>query len=92
VIYTEWLFFALLAAGLIAARRRAGYAPRYRMWGFPAVPVVFALAALMVAASQIVAQPRESLAGLVIVAAGLPVYYLWIRRNPAAVQVSHAKP
>src|SRR3972149_2414456 len=27
VVYTEWIFFALLAAGLFVLRRRAGYAP-----------------------------------------------------------------
>src|SRR5262249_20304989 len=30
VVYTEWLFFALMAAGLFVLRRRAGYAPAYR--------------------------------------------------------------
>ena len=32
VIYTEWIFFALLAVGLVALRRRPGYQPPYRIW------------------------------------------------------------
>src|SRR6185436_10955362 len=31
VIYTEWIFFALMAAALFVLRRRAEYAPRYRI-------------------------------------------------------------
>jgi basic amino acid/polyamine antiporter, APA family len=91
VVYTEWIFFGLMAFGLVLARRRASYAPRYRMWGYPVIPAVFALAALMVAATQIVTQPAESITGLLIVAAGLPVYYLWGRSIPSPAQVSHAE-
>ena len=43
VIYTEWLFFALMAAGLFVLRRRPGYDPPYRTWGYPVVPAVFIL-------------------------------------------------
>ena len=33
VVYTEWIFFGMLAAGLFLLRRRAGYAPPYRVVG-----------------------------------------------------------
>ncbi len=32
VVYTEWIFFGLMAAGLFILRRRADYAPRFRTW------------------------------------------------------------
>jgi APA family basic amino acid/polyamine antiporter len=84
VIYTEWIFFALMAGGLFVLRRRPGYTPRYRVWGYPVVPALFALAALAVAGSEIVSQPRDSVIGLALVLAGLPVYLIWTRRagNP----------
>jgi APA family basic amino acid/polyamine antiporter len=81
VVYTEWLFFALMTFGLFRLRRSAGYKPGYRAWGYPAIPAIFAAAALVVAAIQIAEDPWNSAAGLGIVVLGLPVYLIWIRPN-----------
>jgi len=78
VVYTEWLFFALLTLGLARLRRTAGYAPPYRMWGYPLTPLAFAAAALVVATVQIAADPFQAATGLALVMLGLPVYYIWI--------------
>jgi basic amino acid/polyamine antiporter, APA family len=87
VVYTEWLFFALMTWGLFRMRRGTssgapfapGYVPTWRIWGYPLIPLTFGLAALMVAGIQIAADPLQSAAGLGIVVLGLPVYYLWMR-------------
>lgn len=83
VIYTEWLFFALMGIGLFSLRRRAGYSPVYAVWGYPVVPVLFIAASIVVAAIQITADPVQAATGLLIVVLGLPVYYLWVRTNHA---------
>jgi len=83
VIYTEWIFFAALAGGLLLLRRRPDYRPAYRLPGFPAVPVVFILASLSIVVMQIRAVPADSVIGLGVVLAGLPVYFLWARRARA---------
>jgi APA family basic amino acid/polyamine antiporter len=83
VIYTEWIFFGLMALGLILLRRRAGYAPDYRMWGSPVLPAIFIAVTAFIVANQIISQPASSAAGLLLVVAGLPIYYVWgRRRNP----------
>jgi basic amino acid/polyamine antiporter, APA family len=82
VIYTEWIFFALLAVGVVLLRRRSTYRPRWRMPGVPAIPVVFALVSLAVAANQIRVDPVNSAIGLLMVLVGLPVYWWWVRRSP----------
>jgi APA family basic amino acid/polyamine antiporter len=79
VIYTEWIFFAIMAAGLMRLRRRPGYNPSYRVWGYPAIPVAFIAVSVVVVVVQIAAVPRDSLIGLGMVLAGLPVYVLWTR-------------
>jgi APA family basic amino acid/polyamine antiporter len=84
VVYTEWIFFGALALGTIALRRSAGYAPAFRAWGFPVVPVLFALVCLAIVVNQIASDPRESLTGLALVAAGLPVYAVWRRMHARA--------
>jgi basic amino acid/polyamine antiporter, APA family len=83
VVYTEWLFFALLGAGLYRLRARSGYRPVFRMWGYQWVPTSFITASLVVAAIQIAADPLPSAAGLGIVVLGLPVYCFWIRTKHA---------
>jgi Amino acid transporters len=77
VVYTEWIFFALMAAGLFILRRRPDYAPAYRTWGYPLVPIVFIVASAVIVGNQIAAEPMESVTGLLLVMAGLPVYYFW---------------
>jgi APA family basic amino acid/polyamine antiporter len=83
VVYTEWIFFGLMAAGLFVLRRRPGYAPRYRVWGYPLLPAVFVLATAAIVANQLAAEPRESVVGLLIVLAGIPVYVV-ARRSGSA--------
>jgi basic amino acid/polyamine antiporter, APA family len=79
VVYTEWIFFALMAVGLVLLRRRADYAPRFRVPGHPIIPIVFVVSSLYIVVDQIVAHPGESLAGLALVAVGWPVYYFTVR-------------
>src|SRR5437763_8802867 len=83
VVYTEWIFFALMAAGLLMLRRRRDFRPAFRAPFGAALPIAFAVAALLVAANQILATPADSLTGLVLVLVGLPVFYLWARRRAA---------
>jgi hypothetical protein len=63
----------------MALRRGRAYAPAFRAWGFPVVPIAFALVCLAIVLNQIVTDPRASLTGLALVIAGLPVYFFWRR-------------
>jgi len=81
VIYTEWLFFALLAVGVFRLRQRPGYMPSSAAWGYPMVPSLFIVSAVIVVGNQIAASPLESVAGLALVGMGLPVYYVWARKG-----------
>ena len=76
VVYTEWIFFGLMAAGVFVLRRRAGYSPAYRAWGYPALPLVFIVSTAVIVVNQLASDPLESATGLLIVLAGLPIYYL----------------
>jgi APA family basic amino acid/polyamine antiporter len=81
VVYTEWIFFALMAASLYLLRRRPDYAPRYHLRGYRVLAGVFVLSSAAIVLTQIVTDPRESATGLLLVLSGIPVYYLWIRKR-----------
>jgi APA family basic amino acid/polyamine antiporter len=81
VVYTEWLFFALMTAGLFRLRRSPAYTPAYRVWGYPAVPLLFILSSLVVVCCQVAADPWNASIGLLLVLVGLPVYYICVHAN-----------
>ncbi|MDH5383621.1 MAG: amino acid permease [Candidatus Aminicenantes bacterium] len=80
VIYTEWIFFGLMAIGLFLLRRRPGILRGYRIWGYPVVPALFIVSSFAIVVNQIISDPGESLFGLSLVLIGLPVYYLWLKK------------
>ena len=79
VVYTEWIFFGALALGVMRLRRSEAYRPAFRATGFPVAPLAFASICLAIVVHQVALNPRDSLMGLGLVAAGLPVYLLWGR-------------
>lgn len=81
VIYTEWLFFALLAAGIFLLHRRGQYTPKFLAFAYPLLPAISFLTSAAIAVNQIFAAPRDSLIGLGLLLMGLPVYFLWAHRS-----------
>ena len=87
-LYTYVTFAVILAyaacgiAIFVFRKTRAEMERPYRCPGYPVVPFIFVASSLAVAAATIVQQPRETLAGVAITIAGIPVYY-WMRRRIA---------
>jgi APA family basic amino acid/polyamine antiporter len=78
VIFAVVLFYALTLAGVFQLRRARPQAPRpYRAWGYPVLPAIYIAFALFVEWALLTHKPGRSLAGLSIVALGVPVYFLW---------------
>lgn len=76
---------ALTVLGVFTLRRKAPDLPRpYRTWGYPATPLVFLTISVFAMGYTVYHQPRESLAGLVVLLVGLPLYWLSPRRGEAA--------
>ncbi len=75
-IFSEWLFYALTAATVFVFRRRQPNALRpYRVTGYPVVPALFILAALVLLVFSYMDQPRNSLLGTAVILAGIPVFF-----------------
>jgi APA family basic amino acid/polyamine antiporter len=84
MVFALLVFFAATGLAVIVLRRRRPDVIRpYRAWGYPIIPMVFVVISLAIFASIVLAQPLKSLAGLVLLGAGLPAYFIWKRRPPA---------
>ena len=80
VLFAMWLFHAMTVFGVYILRRKAPQLSRpYRMWGYPVTPLLFSAFAFWFVVNTFVTRPGSSLVGAVIIAAGLPTYYLWKR-------------
>jgi APA family basic amino acid/polyamine antiporter len=76
---------ALTVLGVFVLRRRAPDLPRpYRAWGYPVTPLLFLGISLVALVYSFYQQPLESLAGFVLLALGLAVYWLSPRAAAAA--------
>jgi APA family basic amino acid/polyamine antiporter len=74
------LFAGVAVVALFVLRSREPNAPRpFKAVGYPIVPGIFAVASLLIVANAIVSDPRTSGAGLLVMAAGIPLY-LWFAR------------
>jgi len=77
----DWLAVAAAVATLFWYRRRhAGDAGTYRTPLYPFTPLLFIAMVALVVAILLATQPGHVGIGLGIIAAGIPVYYLWQRR------------
>lgn len=76
-----WPFYALGVLAVFVLRRRDPDRERpYRTWGYPVVPGVFLLATLYLLGSYLVTEPALFFASFGVIATGIPVYWLWVRR------------
>ncbi len=81
--FTLVLFAALAVLAVFVLRVRRPDLPRpYRVPGYPFVPALFVLVMLWIGVFSLRGRPRESLLGLLTVAAGVP-FYFWFRRRGA---------
>jgi APA family basic amino acid/polyamine antiporter len=85
VVFADWIFFGLAGVSLFIFRKRFPVAEReagvFRTPGYPFVPGVFVLVALLIIGSVLWTNPSGSLIGLGLLALGVPAYLFWQRRG-----------
>jgi basic amino acid/polyamine antiporter, APA family len=82
VIFTAWIFYGLAVGAVLVLRRTQPELERsYRVPGYPWICLLFCAAAASLVINSLVTQPRNSLIGIAVVASGLPLYFLFGRRN-----------
>ena len=84
VVAIDWVFFGLTALALVVLRRRdaaGGVAATFRVPGHPFTTLAFVAGAWLVVLNTVYRFPANALAGLGLLAAGVPVYLYWRRRG-----------
>jgi APA family basic amino acid/polyamine antiporter len=85
VVFTAWIFYGLSVFAVIVLRRRRPDLDRpYRVPYYPAIPILFVLAALFITIITVVNGPLHALYGIVLILIGLPVYWLGFRHRSDA--------
>jgi basic amino acid/polyamine antiporter, APA family len=81
-IFSEWFFYALTAATVFVFRHREPDIPRpYSVTGYPVVPALFILAAVVLLVFSFIDQPFNSIAGAAVILCGIPVHFFFQRRK-----------
>ena len=86
VIFGNWILYLFTAISVFVLRRKYPTLPRpYRVLGYPLVPVLFCIVALLLLISTIQTRPRESFMGLALMALGVPFYIYWKRKTARTI-------
>lgn len=77
VTFMDIAFMALAGASVMLFRKRMPDAERpYRTWGYPVVPLIFVLVSSAFVINTLIEQPKQAIAGLVVLGLGVMVYSL----------------
>lgn len=81
IISADLVFYALMVGAVIILRRKAPRTPRpYRTFGYPVVPAIYILLALLLVVDLAYLAPTTSGLGYLLVLTGIPIYLLWRKR------------
>lgn len=82
VVFAVLIFYVLTIIGIFVLRKTRPSAERpYKAFGYPVVPVLYIVLATLIMAILLIYKQTYTWPGLIIVLVGIPVYYLWRKRE-----------
>jgi APA family basic amino acid/polyamine antiporter len=85
VVFADWIFFGLAGLSLFIFRKRFPVSERpagvFQTPGYPVVPALFVLVAVLIVGSVLWTNPWGSLTGIGLLALGVPAFFFWQRRG-----------
>ena len=79
VIFTGFLFFGLVAIGLMKMKRDGRI--KSKIIAYPVAPLIIIIFSLILVINTVIIQPKASLVGVLLVCSGIPFYYYFKRKN-----------
>lgn len=84
IIFTVLIFYILTIAGIFKLRRTQPDMPRpYKAFGYPFIPLLYIILAATICIVLLFYKPMYTWPGLIIVLAGIPIYYIVQKSNNA---------
>ncbi|GAB3820580.1 APC family permease [Pontibacter rugosus] len=78
VVFAVMLFYILTIIGVFVLRIKRPELPRpYKAWGYPLLPALYVLLSSAICLILLIDKPKFTWPGLIIVAMGIPVFYLF---------------
>ncbi len=78
VIFAQMLFYVLTITAVFVLRRARPQAERpYKAFGYPLLPALYIAISVLIEVCILVFKPRYTWPGLILVALGIPAYFLW---------------
>ena len=74
----------MVGAVFVMRRKAANLERPYRTFGYPVVPVIYIVLAVLLVIDLAYLTPATSGIGYLLVLAGIPVYWIWRRQAKAA--------
>ena len=80
VVFVVLIFYVLTLIGIFVLRKKRPDLPRpYKAFGYPVLPVLYCIIALLICGALFIYQPRQTWPGALIVLLGIPLYYFVVR-------------
>ena len=84
-IFAEWLFYMIATTTVFVLRRKEPNAPRpYKTWGYPVVPALFVIVAVVLLYYTFTENLRSSIWGCGLILAGIPIFLYFAKKRVAA--------
>lgn len=88
VVFAVLIFYVLTIAGIFRLRKTRPSAERpYKAVGYPVVPVIYIALATLIMVILLIYRPEYTWPGLIIVLTGIPVYFLWRKKEKQNDQI-----
>jgi len=82
VVFSAWIFYAMVTGVVFVLRKKMPHAERsYKTLGYPIVPIIFIILAVLLLVNTVIESPKESLIGLAFISAGIPFFFLFKKVN-----------
>lgn len=82
IIFAVFIYYGATTLGVFILRKRMPDAYRpYKVWGYPFVPAIVIIFCVCLLFNTIFSRPREAAIGAVLMLTGVPMYYLFTRKN-----------
>jgi len=87
IIFAVFIYYGATTLGVFILRKKMPDAPRpYKVWGYPIVPAIVILFCACLVFNTVLSRPREAAIGMILMLTGVPMYYLFKKKNP---QLTH---